>query len=91
MTSSAHEVLSTIMAGIDSTGNVRGCEALYDSRFIEGNLRDLPLDEIWGNPNAFAYNRAFTLEKLTGICSTCEVRGRCAGGCRSMLPLVLGL
>lgn len=72
------------MAGIDSTGNVRGCEALYDSRFIEGNLRDLPLDEIWGNPNAFAYNRAFTLEKLTGICSTCEVRGRCAGGCRSM-------
>lgn len=33
-------------AGIDSEGNVRGCESLYDSRFIEGNLRKKSLWDI---------------------------------------------
>lgn len=73
--------LTTI--GIDSAGNVRGCESMYDERFIEGNLRERSLAEIWTDPNAFAYNRRFTTELLSGACKTCPHGDICAGGCRS--------
>lgn len=69
--------------GIDSVGNVRGCESMYDDVFIEGNLREMSLYEIWSDPNAFSYNRQFTLDKLSGKCSDCAYNRRCAGGCRS--------
>jgi len=69
--------------GIDSVGNVRGCESMYDDVFIEGNLREKTLREIWEDENAFAYNRKFKAEELTGKCSSCEMSKICAGGCRS--------
>ncbi len=69
--------------GIDSVGNVRGCESMYDDRFIEGNLREKSLREIWNDPNAFAYNRQFTVDMLQGKCRECEHGSKCAGGCRS--------
>lgn len=69
--------------GIDSIGNVRGCESMYDEQFIEGNLRERTLREIWEAPGAFAYNRGFTPEMLTGACRTCPHGDVCAGGCRS--------
>lgn len=69
--------------GIDSVGNVRGCESMYDECFIEGNLREKTLREIWNDPDAFAYNRRFTPDLLEGKCRDCEHGGRCAAGCRS--------
>lgn len=69
--------------GIDSVGNVRGCESMYDDSFIEGNLRERSLREIWESPDSFAYNRRFTPERLTGACASCPHARRCAGGCRS--------
>ena len=69
--------------GIDSAGNVRGCESMYDERFNEGNLRERTLREIWEDPDAFAYNRKFTPAMLTGRCAECEHGRKCAGGCRS--------
>lgn len=69
--------------GIDSVGNVRGCESMYDPRFIEDNLRCRSLRDIWEAPEAFAYNRGFTPELLTGKCARCEHGPVCAGGCRS--------
>lgn len=71
------------VVGLDSAGNVRGCESLYDSRFVEGNLRERKLRDIWEDPNAFAYNRQFQVDALTGKCSTCSYGKYCAGGCRS--------
>lgn len=73
--------LTTI--GIDSIGNVRGCESMYDSFFIEGNLRKKTLSDIWNDPDAFAYNRRFDPKWLSGKCGTCDIGARCAGGCRS--------
>ena len=73
--------LTTI--GIDSVGNVRGCESMYDDYFIEGNLRESSLYDIWNNPDGFSYNRKFTPEKLQGNCNSCEHSLICAGGCRS--------
>ena len=69
--------------GIDSVGNVRGCESMYDARFIEGNLRARSLREIWEDPASFAYNRDFTPDRLTGACAACEMGPYCGGGCRS--------
>ena len=69
--------------GIDSVGNVRGCESMYDERFNEGNLREKSLREIWEAPGAFAYNRGFDRSMLTGACAGCEYGPWCAGGCRS--------
>ncbi len=69
--------------GLDSEGNVRGCESLYDDRFIEGNLREITLREIWESPEHFAYNRKFIPNLLTGNCLLCDKGDVCAGGCRS--------
>lgn len=69
--------------GIDSVGNVRGCESMYDDRFNEGNLREKSLADIWNDPNSFSYNRHFTHKLLTGPCSDCFYGIICGGGCRS--------
>lgn len=69
--------------GIDSVGNVRGCESQYADAFIEGNLRQQSLISIWEAPNAFSYNRNFSTSILTGYCSNCFYGSICAGGCRS--------
>jgi radical SAM protein with 4Fe4S-binding SPASM domain len=69
--------------GIDSAGNIRGCESMYDDRFIEGNVRERSLSEIWSSPGAFAYNRGFDPSMLTGPCAECPYGLRCRGGCRS--------
>ena len=76
--------------GIDSAGNVRGCESLYDERFNEGNLRQRRLRDIWEDPGAFAYNRQFRREMLTGTCARCRMGPWCAGGCRSYNYFVHG-
>lgn len=69
--------------GIDSVGNVRGCESMYADCFIEGNLRKKTLKEIWNDPNAFSYNRKFTQDMLTGKCAVCPHGEYCKAGCRS--------
>ena len=76
--------------GIDSAGNVRGCESMYDKRFIEGNLREQSLENIWNDPDNFSYNRNFRKELLTGKCSSCSLGEYCAGGCRSYNYFVHG-
>lgn len=76
--------------GIDSVGNVRGCEAMYDERFNEGNLRKQSLKSIWEDPEKFSYNRKFTKALLTGKCAQCEFGEYCAGGCRSYNYFVHG-
>ncbi len=76
--------------GIDSVGNVRGCESMYDERFNEGNLREQSLRSIWEDPDRFAYNRKFTAELLTGKCAECQFGEYCAGGCRSYNYFVHG-
>lgn len=68
---------------IDSIGNVRGCESMYDDKFIEGNLRKRSLRDIWEDPKAFSYNRDFEAGLLEGKCRTCDKGPICAGGCRS--------
>ncbi|HEX7507158.1 MAG TPA: radical SAM protein, partial [Polyangia bacterium] len=74
------------VVGIESNGNVKGCLSLPSSmhgetRFVEGNLRDKPLAEIWQSEDAFAYNRKWSESQLTGFCRVCRYRDFCRGGC----------
>jgi radical SAM protein with 4Fe4S-binding SPASM domain len=68
---------------IDSVGNVKGCGSLYSNVFIEDNLRNRSLADIWNSSNAFAYNRQFSIDLLSGRCKDCAVGSMCRGGCRS--------
>lgn len=70
--------------GIDSVGNVRGCQSLYSEKFIEGNLREKTLYEIWHKKDAFSYNRNFKFNMLDGKCKGCDKGYICAGGCRQI-------
>jgi radical SAM protein with 4Fe4S-binding SPASM domain len=72
--------------GIESHGDVKGCLSLPSARngrsdFVEGNLRQRRLSEIWNDPDAFAYNRKFRVEDLKGACAGCEFGEICRGGC----------
>ena len=72
--------------GIESNGTVKGCLSLPSSmhgetRFVDGNLRRQSLAEIWNREGAFAYNRGFREEHLTGFCRVCRYREFCRGGC----------
>lgn len=67
--------------GIEANGNVKGCLSLQSERFVEGNLRQESLAEIWSRPGAFAYTRGFEPADLHGHCAGCEYGEICRGGC----------
>jgi radical SAM protein with 4Fe4S-binding SPASM domain len=70
------------VVGIDSVGNVKGCESMYSDEFIEGNLREESLERIWASAGNFAYNRRFDASMLRGACAACDKGSVCRGGCR---------
>jgi radical SAM protein with 4Fe4S-binding SPASM domain len=77
------------VVGIESNGNIKGCLSLPSAQngvdaFVEGNIRDKPLAEIWRAEGAFAYNRAFQPEQLGGFCRSCDYAEICRGGCTWM-------
>lgn len=67
-------------ACIESNGNVKGCACLPDE-FLEGNVRDEVLADIWGDPARFAYNRRFDPQQMTGYCRVCPHSYTCGCGC----------
>ncbi len=70
--------------GIDANGDIKGCLSMPSiPEFIEGNIREEPLEVIWNKPGNFAYNREFTLDMLEGYCAECDYRGLCRAGCVS--------
>ena len=67
--------------GLESNGNVKGCLSLPGDDFIEGNIRERSLIDIWNDPEKFAFNRRFSKDLLSGYCSECTYGGICRGGC----------
>ncbi len=70
----------TRVLGIESDGKIKGCLSMPEE-FVEGNLRDSSLIELWNNPEGFAYNRKFTRETASGACYECKYLPLCRGGC----------
>ena len=72
--------------GIESHGDVKGCLSLPSELngrrdFVEGNVRERSLVDIWHDPGAFAYTRRFRPDDLAGDCKGCEYGEICRGGC----------
>ncbi|MCL2839297.1 MAG: radical SAM protein [Defluviitaleaceae bacterium] len=67
--------------GILHNGDIIGCTSIRDKAYIEGNVKDKPLQEIWDNPENFAWRRNMTKDKLTGNCAICTYGSICLGGC----------
>ena len=69
--------------GLTSNGGVTGCLSLQEPQFIEGNVRQRKLKDIWYDPNIFSYNRDFKEEDLQGYCKECPHRLKCRAGCKN--------
>jgi radical SAM protein with 4Fe4S-binding SPASM domain len=70
------------VVGIRSNGDVVGCLSIMNNDYIEGNIRQRSLTDIWNDEHAFAYNR--NPVKLTGRCAGCTQAQSCKGGCKSL-------
>ena len=71
--------------GIQADGGIKGCLSLQprageEDRFLEGNVREAALRDIWLRPGAFSYNREFSVDQLTGQCADCSYAAICRGG-----------
>lgn len=80
--------VSTI--GITSDGGIVGCLSMGNDRFVEGNIRQTSLKDIWDNPKSFAYNRDPTKKILGPNCIKCPNGSRCGGGCNSVSHTMTG-
>jgi radical SAM protein with 4Fe4S-binding SPASM domain len=75
--------------GIQSDGGIKGCLSLPDS-FIEGNIRQRSLADIWADPNAFHYNRNCKNSDLKNQCTSCRFGKTCKGGCTTVSASITG-
>lgn len=67
--------------GILHNGDILGCTSIRDRSFIEGNIREKNLVDIWNAENAFGWMRNMTRDDLGGFCKGCEYGDVCLGGC----------
>lgn len=67
--------------GILHNGDILGCTSIRNKKFIEGNIKEKTLREIWENPSNFSWRRNFKKEDLKGDCLKCEHAIKCLGGC----------
>lgn len=73
-----------LVFGIRCNGNIVGCTSLRDEFFLEDNVRNRPLKEIWEDPKSFSWNRDLCRSKLEGFCSKCQYGNYCLAGCSVM-------
>lgn len=68
--------------GIRSDGKVLGCLSIYKDEFIEGDLRNNTLENIWNSKKLCSWNnRLKRYFSLKGFCKRCEYALICLGGC----------
>ena len=67
--------------GLLHNGDVIGCTSIRDKKYVEGNIKEHTLREIWEDPNSFSWNRKFSERNLKGNCRKCKYAEKCLGGC----------
>lgn len=67
--------------GILHNGDILGCTSIRSKEFIEGNIRERKLRDIWEDEHAFLWRRQMAKEKLSGACKKCVYGSKCLGGC----------
>lgn len=76
--------------GIQSNGNVKGCLAMDDT-YIEGNIREMEIYDMWNSQAFFSYSRRFKAGDAGGNCANCGYLNKCKGGCNEMSLMKTGL
>ncbi len=79
----------TSLLGIQSDGAVKGCLSLPEE-YIEGNIKNTNLEELWSKPTAFSYNRRFSTQDLVNDCQDCSFGNTCKGGCLALSTATTG-
>jgi radical SAM protein with 4Fe4S-binding SPASM domain len=77
------------LIAIESNGGIKGCSALTN-KFVEDNVRNRSIVEIWNDLNIFSYNRNFQKEDLKGYCKNCKHGQICKGGCMETSYMITG-
>lgn len=67
--------------GILHNGDILGCTSIRDRQFIEGNIRERSLRNIWEDEESFSWSRKMSKDKLKGHCKECMHGESCLGGC----------
>lgn len=67
--------------GLLHNGDVLGCTSIRDKSFIEGNVKNSSLEEIWTKKDSFKWARDFKKSELKGNCNSCTYGDVCLGGC----------
>lgn len=67
--------------GILHNGDILGCTSIRDRSYIEGNIREKNIVDIWNDENAFKWMRGMTRNDLDGTCKSCTYGDICLGGC----------
>lgn len=70
--------------GILHNGDVVGCTSLRNNMYVEGNVKERSLGEIWDDPGAFSWNRKARTDLLEGYCKNCIYVLKCKGGCSNV-------
>ena len=69
--------------GILHNGDITGCTSMRGRQFIEGNVRERSLADIWRSEASFAWNRQMKKTCLKGLCAKCQYT-MCKGGCSNL-------
>lgn len=67
--------------GMLQNGDILGCTSIRNKEFIEGNIRERSLLDIWDDQNSFMWRRNLTKDQLSGDCAVCKYGAKCLGGC----------
>lgn len=78
------------LCSIQSDGGVLGCLSLSD-KYIEGNVLNRSLKDIWNDADSFTYNRKFNKNQLKNDCRNCSKGSICKGGCLSASESITGM
>ena len=70
--------------GIQSDGGIKGCLSLPEPNYVEGNIKQRSLLEIWNDPSSFNYTRNFETNELKNNCKLCKFGRTCKGGCTTV-------
>lgn len=76
--------------GILHNGDVVGCTSIRKKNFVEGNLKERSLSDIWNDSEAFKWRRSMKVSDLGDTCATCRYGAACLGGCSNVRLIMNG-
>jgi Y-X(10)_GDL-associated radical SAM protein len=76
--------------GLESDGTLKGCPSLSTAGYAGGNVRDMPLEEIWHHSERLRAGKVQSVDDLWGFCRTCYYADACRGGCTWIADSLFG-